>query len=185
VRRASSSEAEGLMMDERLAEVRRLVHEHLNAAMIMVPLDDPLDPDMPIEEALSYLDRNEFDLALLRTPEVRIVYRNRLRQVAAATRSQAVKTKASSPRGDRLIEHSLELGEVARRLRSDAVPLLVVGRDGPEFIVTRADFTRPAGQAGVLAVLAALDAQLDELLRPYDAEAWELFHKIAKPRLAN
>jgi hypothetical protein len=162
------------MIDERLAEVRRLVHEHLNAAMIMVPLDDPMDPEMPIAEALAYLDRNEFDLALLRSPEVRIVYRDRLKQVGDANRGQAVKTKASSPRGDRLIEHSLELGEVARRLRTDAVPLLVVGRDGPEFIVTRADFTRPAGQAGVLAVLAALDAQLDELLQPYDAEAWEL-----------
>jgi hypothetical protein len=57
-------------------------------------------------------------------------------------------------------------------LRDDDVPLLVIGRDGPEHIVARADFTRPAGQAGGLAVLAALDGQLDDLLRPYEAEAW-------------
>jgi hypothetical protein len=60
-----------------------------------------------------------------------------------------------------LIEHVLELREVARRLKEDPVPLLVVGRDGPEYVVTVADFTRPAGQAGVLAVVAVLDGQLD------------------------
>ena len=161
-------------MDQRLTEVRRFVHDHLNAAMIMVRLDDPLDPDMPIAEALEYLDRNEFDLALLRTPEVRIIYRDRLRIVPEPARSKPVKANAYSPRADRLIEHTLELGEVAKRLREDDVPLLVVGREGPEYIVTRSDFTRPAGHAGALAVLAALDAQLDELLRPYDVEAWEL-----------
>jgi hypothetical protein len=159
-------------MDERLEEVRRLVHEHLNAAMIMVPLDDPLDPEMPIGDALSYLDENEFDLALLRTPEVRIIYRERLRSVPAQAQSKPIKANAYSPRADRLVEHSLELGEIARRLQEDDVPLLVIGRDGPEFIITRADFTRPAGLAGVLAVIAALDAQLDELLRPFDSEAW-------------
>jgi hypothetical protein len=160
--------------DERLTEVRRLVHEHLNAGMIMVPLDDLLDPEMPIAQALKYLDRNEFDLALLRTPEVPIVYRDRLKQIPEPNRSQPVKAKTDSPRADRLIEYTLELAAVARRLLDNAVPLLVVGRQGPEYIVTRADFTRPAGQAGVLAILAALDAQLDELLRPYDAEAWRL-----------
>jgi hypothetical protein len=161
-------------VDERLTEVRRLVHEHLNAAMIMVRLDDPLDPEMPIAEALDYLDRKEFDLALLRTPEVRIAYRDRLREVPEQAQAKPVKANAYFPRADRLVEHTLELGEVAKRLRNDAVPLLVVGREGPEYIVTRSDFTRPAGHAGVLAILAALDAQLDELLRPYDAEAWDL-----------
>jgi hypothetical protein len=149
------------------------VHEHLNAAMIMVPLDDPLDPDMPIAEALEYLDANEFDLAILASDEVRIVYRNRLAQVTEGNRSDPVKRKWSSPRTDRLIEHTLELGEVARRLHGDDVPLLVVGRDGPEHIVTRADFTRPAGLAGALAVIALLDAQLDELLQPFANAAWE------------
>ena len=135
-------------MDERLTEVRRLVHEHLNAAMIMVRLDDPLDPEMPIAEAIAYLDRNEFDLALLRTPEVRIVYRERLRQVPERGPAKPLKANATHPRADRLIEHTLELGEVAKRLREDDVPLLVVGREGPEYIVTRSDFTRPAGHAG-------------------------------------
>src|SRR5262245_47707549 len=104
-------------MDERLEEVRKLVHEHLTAAMIMVRLDDPLDPEMPIAEALTYLDRNEFDLALLRTPEVRIVYRDHLRHVAQTYPRLPVESEASSPRVDRLIEHSLELGDVAARLR--------------------------------------------------------------------
>ena len=145
--------------------------------MIMVPLDDPLDPEMPITQALEYLDDNEFDLALLRTPEVRIVYRDRLREISAANGGKPVKSRASSPRGDRLIEHSLELGEVAKRLREDSVPLLVVGRDGPQYIVTRADFTRPAGQAGALAVLVALDALFDELLQPFEAEGWNFLPK--------
>jgi hypothetical protein len=68
------------MTDSRRDEVRKLVHEHLNAAMIMVPLDDPLDPEMTVADALDYLEKHEFDLALLRTPEVRIVYRDRLAQ---------------------------------------------------------------------------------------------------------
>ncbi len=159
-------------MTSRREDVRRLVHEHLNAAMIMVPLDDPLDPEMQIGEALEYLEGQGFDLALLRSSEVRIVYREQLAQIGEENRNGPVKARARNPRGDRLIEHTLELGEVARRLSEDAVPLLVIGRDGPEFIVTRADFTRPAGQVGVLAVLAALDAQLDELLRRFDEEAW-------------
>jgi hypothetical protein len=170
-------------MDARLDEVRQLVHEHLNAAMIMVPLDDPLDPEMSIADALTYLDRNEFDLALLATPELRVVYRDQLRQVIDVDPGRPVAPEALSPRSDRLIEHSLELGEVAERLQADATPLLVVGRHGPEFIVTRADFTRPAGRAGVLAVLAALDAQLDELLRPFDSEAWELLPSQTRDRV--
>jgi hypothetical protein len=155
-------------------DVRRLVHEHLNAAMIMVPLDDPLDPEMPLAEALAYLDENEFDLALLRTADVRIVYRARLKQVPEDKRENPVKAWWSSPRGDRLIEHSLELGEVARRLSDDDVPLLVVGRGGLAFIITRADFTRPAGLAGVLAVIAALDGMLDGVIREFDEPAWDV-----------
>ena len=150
---------------DRSEDVRKLVHEHLNASMIMVRLDDPLDPDTPIAEALAYLDRNEFDLAILATDDVRIVYRDRLQQVPPAGRGDPVRRRWDSPRTDRLIEHTLELGEIARRLHDDSVPLLVVGRGGPEHIVTRADFARPAGLAGVLAVIALLDARLDELLQ--------------------
>ena len=157
---------------DRSEDVRKLVHEHLNASMIMVRLDDPLDPDTPIAEALAYLDRNEFDLAILATDDVRIVYRDRLQQVPPAGRSDPVRRKWASPRSDRLIEHTLELGEIARRLHDDPIPLLVVGRGGPEHIVTRADFARPAGLAGVLAVIALLDARLDELLQPYADESW-------------
>jgi hypothetical protein len=141
--------------------------------MIMVALDDPLDPNMPIADALEYLDANEFDIAILASDEVRIVYRSRLEQVTEGNRSDPVKRKWSSPRTDRLIEHTLELGEVARRLHGDHVPLLVVGRDGPEHIITRADFTRPAGLAGALAVIALLDAQLDKVLQPFAEPAWD------------
>ena len=121
--------------------------------MIMVPLDEPLDPEMPIAEGLVYLDENEFDLALLRTDEVRIVYRHRLRTVPESGRSDPLKRKSESPRMNRLIEHTLELGEVAHRLGQDEVPLLVVGRNGPDHIITRSDFTRPAGLAGVSAMI--------------------------------
>jgi hypothetical protein len=134
-------------MTDRLEDVRRLVHEHLNASMIMVPLDGPLDPEMPIAEGLVYLDENEFDLALLRADEVRIVYRSRLRIVPEGGRNGPLKRKSESPRMNRLVEHTLELGEVARRLAQDEIPLLVVGRDGPDHIITRSDFTRPAGLA--------------------------------------
>ena len=141
--------------------------------MIMVPLDEPLNPDMPIAEALTYLDERGFDLALLRLPEIWIVYRDDLAQLGQRNQERPVRTRADNPRGDRLVEHTLELGDVADRLSQDAIPLLVIGRGGPEHIVTRADFTRPAGQVGVLAVVAALDAQLDEFLQQFDAEAWD------------
>lgn len=159
-------------MNERLDDVRRLVHEHLNASMIMVRLDEPLDPDLPVSDALAYLVENEFDLALLRGEDVRIIYRSKLARAPTTERPQAVSKHASSPRTDRLVEHTLELGEIARRLSDEDVPLLVVGRNGPEHIVTRSDFTRPAGQAAALAVLAALDAQLDDLIQPHDSEVW-------------
>jgi hypothetical protein len=161
-------------MNERVAEALKLVHEHLTASMIMVPLEPAIDPSTPIGEVLEYLEDKGFDLALLSTAEVRIVYRNRLRDVPLTRRDAAVRQRAESPRGDRLVEHTLELGDVARRLLEDRVPLLVIGRRGPEHVVTISDFTRPAGQAGILAVLAVLDAQLDEFLRPHDHEAWAL-----------
>lgn len=156
----------------RIDDVRKLVDEHLNAAMIMVRLDEPLDPDLAVSDVLAYLNENEFDLALLQGDDVRIVYRSTLAGVAESLQAEVVAQHSSSPRVDRLVEHTLELGEIARRLRKADVPLLVVGRNGPEHIITRADFTRPAGQAAALAVLAALDAVLDDLLQPYDSEVW-------------
>ena len=161
-------------MNERVAEALKLVNEHLNASMIMVPLEPSVDPSTSISEVLEYLEDKGFDLALLSTSEVRIVYRDRLRTVPLDRRDAAVRQRAESPRGDRLVEHTLELGEIARRLLDDRIPLRVIGRTGPEHIVTLSDFTRPAGQAGILAVLAVLDAQLDEFLRPHDHEVWAL-----------
>ena len=161
-------------MISRHSEVRRLVHEYLTASMLMVSLDDPLDEKTLTGDAKSYLEQRGYDLALLDTREVRIVYRDDLRNLSGDALSHPAKRHSRSPRMDRLIEHSLELGAVARRLDTDAVPLLVVGRDGPEFIITRSDFTRPAGQMGVLAVIAALDAYIDDLVGPYEERALRL-----------
>jgi hypothetical protein len=140
--------------------------------MIMVPLEEPLDPGTHVTEVLEYLDGNEFDLAILRSQEIRLVYRTTLKALPAECWADEVATHASAPRGDRLAEHTLGLGEIARRLRDEDVPLLVVGKYGPEHIVSRADFTRPPGQAAALALLSVLDVQLDELLRPFEDEFW-------------
>jgi hypothetical protein len=139
--------------------------------MLMVPLAEPLQADLSVSAALAYLEQNDFDLALLDGDDVRILYRATLATYGGP--DTAVTSLASSPRVDRLIEHTLELGEIARRLRDNDLPLLVVGRQGPEYLITRSDFTRPAGQAAALAVLAALDSELDALIRPHEAEVWE------------
>ena len=71
-----------------------------------------------------------------------------------------MKAVAHPPRFDRLIERSLELGDVAQRLDKDGTPLLVIGHDGPDHIITTSDFTRPAASMALLAATAALDAYL-------------------------
>jgi hypothetical protein len=68
-------------LNDRVHEALRLVHEHLNAAMIMVPLDTPIDPSMTVGDVLDYLEQNGFDLALLDDREVRVVYRDDLRRI--------------------------------------------------------------------------------------------------------
>jgi hypothetical protein len=138
----------------------------------MVPLDTPIDPSKTVGDVLEYLERNGFDLALLDDREVRVVYRDDLRHVPSEKHHVRVRGYSASPRANRLVEHSLDLGEVAERLIADRTPLLVVGRNGPEYIVTEADFTRPAGQAGIIAVIAVMDAELDAFLRPHDHEVW-------------
>lgn len=140
--------------------------------MVMVPLEAPLEADLPSHEALKRLEENEFDLSLVQSDEIRVVYRHLLAQLGERKLGLPIKANSSPPRIDRVIEHSLELGVVAQRLAADPVPLLVVDRNGPSYIVTRSDFTRAAGQLGVLAVLAALDAALDVLIAPYDEEGW-------------
>ena len=158
--------------EQHRRDVLRLIHEHLNAAMIMVPLDEPRDPSEPVHSALEYLEQRGFDIALIACPETKIVSRTKLRSIAAAQRSERVGRYAGSPRRDRLIGRDVELIEVARRLGADAEPLLVVGRDGPAHVITRADFTRPAGNAAVLSLLVALDAELDLALQPYEKRVW-------------
>ena len=160
--------------NERVREALRLVHEHLNAAMIMVPLETPVDASTSVDDALAYLEMNGFDLALLDDREVRLVYRDDLRRVPPERRDSRAMRYSASARADRLVEHTLDLGEVAERLIGDRTPLLVVGRQGPEYIVAQADFTRPAGQAGILAVIAVLDAELDAFVGVHDREVWPL-----------
>jgi hypothetical protein len=50
---------------DRIREALRLVDQHLNASMIMVPIEPPIDPSSPSEEVLDYLDWCGFDLGLL------------------------------------------------------------------------------------------------------------------------
>lgn len=145
--------------------------------MVMVPLDPALDPDMTTRDARSFLTERDFDLSLVRGDEVRVVYREALAGLGEKRLALPVKANSNPPRMDRLVEHSLELAAVARRLDGDPAPLLVVGRDGPAFVITRADFSRAAGQMGVLSVIAALDASLDLHLAPFDAEGWRLLDR--------
>jgi hypothetical protein len=142
--------------------------------MVMVPIAHSLEPTMPTHDALEFLKARDFDLSLVGGEEVRVVYRDGLKRLGEKRLALPLKANSSPPRVDRLIEHSLELAAVAQRLNDDATPLLVVGREGPSFIITRSDFTRTAGQMGVLAVIAAVDASLDALLALYDDEGWEL-----------
>jgi hypothetical protein len=142
--------------------------------MVMVPIAPPLDATMPTHEALEFLEASDFDLSLVGGEEVRVVYRGALSRLGEKKLALPLKANSGPPRMDRLVEHSLELAAVARRLNDDATPLLVVGREGPSFIITRSDFTRTAGKMGVLAVIAALDASLDALLAHCDDEGWEL-----------
>lgn len=158
--------------DDRRNDVMRLIREHLTAAMIMVPLDEPRDPDARVSETRHYLDEHGFDLALVASGETMLVMRDVLRGLPASKGDEKIRRYARSPRRDRLIGRDLELMEVANRLNAEPTPLLVVGRDGPQHIITRADFTRPAGQAAVLSVLVTLDAELDEALRPVEDSAW-------------
>ena len=157
----------------RRDEVWALVHEHLTAAMIMVRLADPLE-DMTAREALERLDADDFDLGLVDDREVRVVYRSELRKLGPKKLDLKVKAVAQFPRFDRLIERSLELGEVAQRLDTDETPLLVVGHDGPDHIITTSDFTRPAGSMALLSATAALDAYLWTALSDVDEHEIEL-----------
>jgi hypothetical protein len=121
-------------VNERIVAARKLVHEHLTASMIMVPLDEPIDAAWSVGEGLKYLERQGFDLALLNREDVRIVYREQLKSVPPAKRNQRVTSYSASPRANRLVEHTLDFGEVAKRLIDDRIPLLVVGRNGLEHI---------------------------------------------------
>jgi hypothetical protein len=153
--------------------MRDLLDEHLTAAMIMVRLEDPLPADMSARHAAQYLEKHGYDCALLDSTDLRIVYRSDLKAIDEDELGRAVADFSSGPIADRLIERSLKLGDAARRIIRDERPLIVVGPEGPEFIVTRSDFTRPAGQAGVLGVLGTLDTRLDELLQLFADEVWD------------
>ena len=127
----------------RLDEVRKLIDEHLTAAMIMVRLDAPLDPAARCRMSLRTSTRTSSTLRCLRaTTFVSSIGPRSLGLLTIAAQRPSRDT-APSPRVDRLVEQTLELGEVAKRLRAADIPLLVVGRRGPDHIVTRADFTRP------------------------------------------
>lgn len=79
--------------------------------MLMVSLDDPLDEKTVVGVAKSYLEQCGYDLALLDTREVRIVYRERLRDLsgdALSHKSLRTPPPASrcSPRSQRSCRHA-------------------------------------------------------------------------------
>jgi hypothetical protein len=154
-------------------ELGRFVREHLTVAAVMVELAPPLPTTMRALEARRYLDRNDFDLALVDDERLRVVMRSRLRRLARAELGRHVSELAESPKRERLIERTLPIRDIVRKLLADQEPLPVVASAGVTHLVTRADFAGVAGTAVVLAYLLALDRALNELLRGHSAQALE------------
>jgi hypothetical protein len=111
----------------------------------------------------------------LRTPQdderLRVLARKRLRTLTRAELAQPVRDFAESPRRDRLIEQSLPVRDVTKKLLRDSEPLLVVGESGVTHIINVADFAGAAGTAVALAFLVAVDSALNELLLRHRDEA--------------
>ena len=118
-------------------------------------------------EARRYLDRNDFDLAIVDDERLYVVMRRSLRGLGRTDLSRTITELAESPKRERLIERTLPIREVAFKLLADQDPLLVVGSAGATHLVTRADFAGVTGTAVVLAYLLAVDRGLNELLHAY------------------
>jgi hypothetical protein len=125
-----------------IAELSQLVGKHLTAAALMVELDAPLDPSMRALEARRYLDRNDFDLMLIDVDELKIVTRSRLRLLTREQLASMVIGFAEGPSRSRLIEQTLPIREVARKLLADTSPLLVVGPGGVTHLVNESRLWR-------------------------------------------
>ena len=157
-----------------LTELDRPVGEHLTAAALMVEIAAAFPPATRAYDARRELEHKDFDLALVDDNRLSVVTRSRLERLATREDlAQPVLELAQSPRRDRLIEQSLPVREVARKLRLDSEPLLVVGASGVTHIVTVADFAGVAGTAVALSFLLAVDRGLNELLRPRAGEVIE------------
>ncbi len=157
-------------------ELARFLDEHLTAQTVMVPIAEPLDPTLLIGKALEFLEENDFDLALVDSERLLVLFREAARHAAAATPSRHAGEVAESPRRDRVIERTLPLRQVTRKLRDDPYhPLLVIGDDAITHIIAVADFAGAAGTAAVAMGLLTLDVKLNSLLltERYRDAAWQ------------
>ena len=153
------------------SDLHRFVEEHLTAAAVMVELESPLARSTQGLDAQRYLNRNDFDLALVDDERLRVLLRARLHRLSRADLELPIAELAESPKRDRLIERTLPIRDVVRKLLADPEPLLVVGAAGVTHVVTRADLAGVAGTAVVLAYLLTLDRGLNVLLRTYETQA--------------
>src|SRR5437016_5167626 len=101
----------------QVSDLDRFVDQHLTAAAVMVQLAQPLPPMLRALGARRELKSKEFDLALVDDSQLKIV---RLRRLNALTRREELAQPtidfAESPRRDRLIERTLPIREVVKRL---------------------------------------------------------------------
>lgn len=154
-------------------ELSRFLGEHLTAAAVIVPIDTPIDPDQPVSDARDYLAEKGFDVALMGGDRLLVLTKEAAEQAAVSARSPLAGAVAQSPPRDRVIERTLPLRQVTRKLRNGRHPLLVVGGDAITHIITVADFAGVAGTAAVLLALLTLDAKLNALLLCHENQAWQ------------
>jgi hypothetical protein len=166
-------------MADQDIRIAKFFREHLTAEMIMTELDLDLDAEQSINEGIEYLSNARYDVAILRIGDThKYVELNALRQAAANNDeggSKPLKSRASEFPSTRIVSSDLPIRSVAEKLSETtsgpSFPLLVAGREGPEFILTKSDFQSPAGVAAALLLTALVDALLDKELQARGEDA--------------
>ena len=161
-------------MADQDIRVARFFREHLTAAMIMTDLDFDLDGMNTVDEGIEYLSAARYDIAILRVDDShKYVELRALKQCAehGDGGSQVLRTRAKPFPSTRIVSSDLPIRSVASKLSENDFPLLVAGREGPEFILTRSDFSSPAGVAAALLLAALVDSLLDTKLQRFDPES--------------
>ncbi len=160
-------------MADQDVRIARFFREHLTAAMIMTDLDFDLDGSNTVDEGVEYLSNARYDLAILRIDDShKYVELKALKQCAehGSGGSQLLRSRAKAFPSTRIVSSDLPVRSVAAKLSETPFPLLVAGREGPEFILTRSDFSSPAGVAAALLLAALVDSMLDTKLQRLDPE---------------